>query len=151
MEPGRKPIAEKEKTVKSLLPIFLGLLLVSFCSKKADPKEILKYGKIYPDVLCEKIETCARLELDQLGPKERSEVLKYLPKKEECLEAQAESKVLPTDSHDPMVSEITEDRLKQVIRCVEGIRNASCDELEESYSIPGCQGLYDIGEFSEEP
>jgi hypothetical protein len=125
--------------------IFGAVFILFFCSKKPSHEEIIELGKKYPDVLCEKIAECAKLEIAEMSPEERKIALNYLPSKENCIEEQTDSKVLPIDPNDPEIRFVTGKRLQDVQSCIIGIQNAKCEDLEESYSIPGCEELYNIG------
>lgn len=139
------PSKTKEEKLNNKYLILGAIFLILFCSKKPSHEEIIAVGKEYPDVLCEKIAECAKLEIEEMSPEERKLALKYLPSKENCINEQSNSKVLPIHSDDPDLRNVTRKRLEDVRSCIAGIQKAKCEDLEESYSIPGCEGLYNIG------
>jgi len=129
--------------------ILIFLLFVNLNCKKSEkvnPDEVVKFGILYPKVLCEKIVACIQEELNQLSPTERAEALPFLPNQEKCIEDQREAKVLPIDKKDPLINEITMERLSEVKSCIQGIEKASCELLEDPQSIEGCKELYNIGD-----
>ncbi|WCL50536.1 LA_2478/LA_2722/LA_4182 family protein [Leptospira sp. GIMC2001] len=146
MENSVWKIEKKAKLIASLNRfLFLLIFLSANCSPKIDKTEIVKIGKRYPEVLCEKIEACARLELETMNSEDRKEALAYLPTKENCLVDQLDAKVLPTAINDPEIGNITQERLDVVKSCIKGIQTADCNDLDSSYSIQGCEELYNIG------
>lgn len=133
--------------IYQIILIFL-LFIHLNCKKneKVNPDEVVKFGVLYPKVLCEKIVACIQEEMNQLSPAERAEALPFLPNQEKCIEDQMEAKVLPIDKKDPLINEITMERLNEVKSCMHGIEKASCEQLEDSQSIEGCKELYNIGD-----
>lgn len=144
--------SQKEKGVpviwifSSRVLVFGFILLLAgsvTCRERVPAEEVIRLGNAYPEALCAKIEECARQELQQMTPEERK--FAVLPTKENCIEDQKESRVLPVDIQDPAMRLVTRKRMQEVQSCLEGIQASTCDDLEESYSIPGCQDLYNIG------
>ncbi len=137
------------KIYKTFL-IFVICSTTTFCNKKAKPADVVRVGKLYPSVLCEKMEKCALEEIQNLGEAERLRALPYLPNRKNCIEDQKEASVLPTDLNDPNINDITKERLIAVESCMRGIELAECYQLEDNNNIKGCEELYNIGENSNE-